>query len=101
MRKIEKEIMQAWNEGRNWHKDNTAVEFRATEMYGFTKVLRLHGNAIAQWNTIEGLKVCHCGWETATTKSRLNCLPGVRVSQNDFQWYLNGQPFTRGWHEVR
>ena len=35
------------------------------------------------------LSITNCGWETATTKERLNALPNVRIQQKKGIWYLN------------
>lgn len=51
--------------------------------------LFLHGNAIAR-HTAEGLEVTMAGWESNTTRERLNGIPGVSVSQKKGEQYLNG-----------
>jgi|TARA_R110000851_G_C12936938_1_gene551867 hypothetical protein len=55
-------------------------------------VLLLHGNEIAyRYNNPERtLSITNCGWESVTTKERLNGIPNVSISQKNFEWYLNG-----------
>ena len=89
MRQIESQMVNAVAAGRDWHKDNTSVD--VTD-HGI--VVRLHGNKIAQLSTDDQcLYVTDAGWQTSTTKSRLNALlsalcPGCGIHQNDFVWYL-------------
>jgi cytochrome c biogenesis protein ResB len=106
MRKIEREMIQAIIERREWHKDNTAV--RKTDQ-GMTVLL--HGHPIAQYDNDGTMRVNHCGYTTVTTKSRLNAFlrtlgrAGYGVSQRAYAWFLtdaNGErPFYHsGWQTV-
>ena len=55
--------------------------------------LFLHGNQIAlfeQGNTVPKVVTLH-GWNTITTRSRLNALDGVCVTQRNWIPYLNGK----------
>lgn len=54
--------------------------------------LFLHGNKIAQ-HTSEGLMVSTAGWDTNTTRERLNGLRGVRVYKRKGELILNGKPW--------
>jgi hypothetical protein len=65
------------------------------------KVLKLHNNAIAKWENGK-LYISSAGWETSTTKERLNGIPGVSVNRKQGAWYLNGKhwPNTDKWMEV-
>ena len=91
MRKIEREMIQAIIDGRNWKKANTEVEAHPSgnnEMRVF-----LHGNNIASYK--DGtLYINHCGWKTVTTKSRLNALISFvqgglsGIYQKNFEWYM-------------
>lgn len=59
----------------------------------------LHGNKIAFRN--EGkLYISDGGWETLTTKSRLNALPGVIVHTHRKQLFLNGKEWSGNWAMV-
>ena len=91
MRKIEREMIQAIIEGRDWKKANTEV----ITSPAYSRVY-LHGNCIAEYSYCkEGtpLNINHCGWLTNTTKSRLNALinflnPKGGVFQRNFHWFL-------------
>ena len=54
----------------------------------------LHGNKIAEI-TDNDMTIFDGGWQTTTTKSRLNalcsefCIDGERVFQKNFQWYVD------------
>lgn len=56
-------------------------------------VVYLHGHAIAKFSA-DGLFISDCGWQTATTKSRLNAILDAfncgRIYQRDHVWYHNG-----------
>jgi hypothetical protein len=58
--------------------------------------LFLHGNALAR-RTPEGIEVTTAGWNTATTKERLNGIPGCRVHTHRGQLYLNDKEWDGGW----
>ena len=68
---------------------NTTVVQHRNEMDVF-----LHGNHIATLDKISmDLRIFDGGWQSNTTKSRLNALldefgGGDRVIQKDFAWYL-------------
>lgn len=64
MRKVTKEVVSAFIEGRSKRVDNTETD-------GVS--LRLHGNTIAEWRP-DGLWVTDAGWPTRTTHERLNGL---------------------------
>ena len=90
MRKIESLMIQAVQNGRDWKSGNTSVH---NSDHGI--IVRLHGNKIAQVDTENQiLWVTDAGWQTTTTKSRLNALlSGVAdgrgyIFQKDFIWYL-------------
>jgi len=74
MRKITRESVQAFIEGRTFSKGNMKVEFDAS----FWK-LKLHNNTIATIDPLGVMSVSNAGWSSNTTKERLNGLPGVWV----------------------
>jgi len=87
MRKIEKEMLNAVNNGANWANGNTQV----VHLNGIAQVF-LHGNHIASVYgepeaNINTLKA----WPSRTTMSRLRVL-GVNVRQSKGVVYLNDQP---------
>ena len=82
MRQITKEAVDAFLNGYYYKKSN--MEVTCGQMY-------LHNNKIA-WLDINGqLWVSNCGYQTNTTKERLNGLPSVNIRQINFTWYLNGK----------
>ena len=81
MRKVTETVVSAWKRGESAKCGNTATD---------GQTIFLHGNAIV---TLEGgtVYVSSAGWETSTTKERLNGVDGVRVHQSKGQWFLNGE----------
>ena len=80
------------DERTHWSKDNTRVE--STD--GISSVY-LHGHKIAEFeHRLNGkLWINNCGYETNTTKSRLNALIdfvlggiGNGIFQKNWNWYL-------------
>ena len=68
--------------------------------------LYYHGNKIAEWRD-GNLYISNGGYEgsrgetgSKTTKDKLNALPNVRLSQNNFKWYLNGVEWNGEWIKV-
>ena len=103
MRKIEQQMQNAIRNRMNWSKSNTSVE---VDSEGYTDV-RLHGNRIAQINPHGDITLSSCGWDTPTTKSRLNavldCFLNSRIFQKDFTWYVDdlSTPFFDGFKIIR
>ena len=94
MRKIERQMQSAicnLGNGESWRKSNTRVEKNDE---GDTSIY-LHNNRIAFVEGVGGdITLSSCGWETPTTKSRLNAildtfLHGASIFQKDFQWYFD------------
>ena len=95
MRKIERQMIQAIvDERSHWSKDNTRVE--STD--GISSVY-LHGHKIAEFeHRLNGkLWINNCGYETNTTKSRLNVLidfvcgsdpTKYGIFQKNWNWWL-------------
>lgn len=81
MRKVTETVVNAFLSGHAKYVSNTHTDGES---------LFLHGNRIAR--KVDGkLEVTTCGWNTPTTKERLNALPGVRVNTKAHQLYLNGK----------
>jgi len=78
MRKIERDMLQAIYERRDWRANNTAVQF----VTSYTAEIRLHGNRIATVDTDDGLvypdDLTFHQFPTRTTASRLQAL-GIRA----------------------
>jgi hypothetical protein len=95
MRKITKEAVSAFLERKSFRKSNMSVE----ESGGQYK-LKLHGNTIASIDELGVLSVSNAGWASNTTKERLNGIPGVRVHQRNWNWYLNGVEWDGTWKRI-
>lgn len=97
MRKVTNDAVTAFMSGKKGNFNNTSVSVE-----GEYVVLRLHGNAIARYR--EGfpstVEVCDGGYQSRTTKERLNGIPGVHVYQRAGQWYLNDEVWDGYWTEV-
>ena len=90
MRKIEQDMNTAIRYRRNMSKQNTSVR-----CYTDCVDVYLHGNHIASLDTAtHALTLKDGGWQSNTTKSRLNALleefvPSMRIFQNDWTWYIS------------
>lgn len=84
-KKITQESVQAFLDCRPFKKSNMEVVREGTIYY-----LKLFGNKIAALEADGRLWISNAGWKSNTTKERLNGLPGVRVNQKNWDWYLNG-----------
>ena len=96
MRKIESLMNAAITNGKDWKNANTEV----VNVDDVSKVY-LHGNLIAEVDN-DGIKLYDGGWQSNTTKSRLNAIlsehgiSGESVFQKNFQWFIrlyNGTEF--------
>jgi hypothetical protein len=85
MRKIEREMLDALRNGRDWQSGNTRVTADGR--------VYLHENLIATWcnGALEVNRATLARWPTTTTISRLRAL-GADVCRRDFTPYLDGQP---------
>ena len=89
MRKIERQMNQAMRYFRPFSSSNTTVVQNDRDMDVF-----LHGNHIASLCKISmDLRIFDGGWQSNTTKSRLNALleefaDSYKVIQKDFTWYV-------------
>ena len=97
MRKIETQMNQALRTFRNWSSGNTTVTSTPNEMK-----VHLHGNHIATLDKITmDLFIFDGGWQSNTTKSRLNAIlheftyGDCFVSQKNFTWFLNDRLFNK------
>ncbi len=96
MRKIETQMNNAISEGTDWRTANTRVE----TVDGVSSVY-LHNNLIAEV-TDDSIKLYDGGYQSNTTKSRLNAIlsehgvTGEGVFQKNFEWFIrlwNGTEF--------
>ena len=95
MRKITQESVDKFLSRETFKKSNMEVD----QCYGQYR-LKLHGNTIAVLDEFNMLSISNAGWESNTTKERLNGLPHVRIHQRKFQWYLNGNEWNGEWTRV-
>ena len=92
MRKIERQMNFAISNKGDWSKSNTMVEFN--DLTNCSNVF-LHGHMIATYDhNLKAIKISSCGWETPTTKSRLNAILqevkyGCSVFQKNFDWFVS------------
>ena len=76
--------------GKNWSSDNTTV---TTDKETNTSSVYLHGNLIATV-TDDDMTIYDGGWQSNTTKSRLNalcfafCVAGEGIFQENFKWFV-------------
>jgi len=95
MRKIEMEMNSAIRYRRNFSKANTSVRCFKTNGITTDVDVFLHGNHIASLDTASNqLTIKDGGWQSVTTKSRLNALldefaPSMGIFQKDWIWYLS------------
>ena len=95
MRKIEMEMNAAIRYRRNFSKANTSVRCFKTNGITTDVDVFLHGNHIASLDTATNqLTIKDGGWQSVTTKSRLNALldefvPSMGIFQKDWVWYVS------------
>ena len=92
MRKLERQMNFAISNKGNWSGSNTQVNYSKETN---CSSIYLHGHQIAtvDHNT-NAVKLSSCGYETVTTKSRLNAILeevkyGCRVFQKNFEWFVS------------
>ena len=91
MRKLERQMNFAISNKGNWSGSNTQVNYNSNTN---CSSIYLHGHQIATFDhNLKAVKLSSCGYETVTTKSRLNAIlseliAGARVFQKNFNWYV-------------
>ena len=98
MRQITEQATRAFEQGKNFKQANTQVICDSTGKY-----LYLWGNLIAQQlsGRNNSLQVRLCGYNTVTTRERLNGLWGVNISCRKGNAYLNGKPMDNyAWYNI-
>ena len=92
MRKLEKQMNFALSNKSNWTGSNTSVSYN--ESTNCSSVY-LHGHQIATFDhNLKAVKLSSCGYQTNTTKSRLNAILdevkyGCRVFQKQWDWFVS------------
>ena len=91
-------MIAAINNNQDWSKDNTSVHYNEENN---TSIVRLHGNKIAVLGD-DFLEIFDGGWQTTTTKSRLNAIinefcNGVTdgVFQKNYEWFIRDNNVVR------
>lgn len=98
MRLITEKAIEAFLAHKHFTLNNTRV---ATIEAGEYCYLYLHGNMIARRVHSTGhIEVTTAGWNTTTTKARLNGIPGVQVYTKAGQLYLNGIAWNGDWRTI-
>ena len=88
---IEKQMNFALSNKANWSKSNTQVVYN--ESTNCSSVY-LHGHQIATLDhNNQAVKLSSCGYQTVTTKSRLNAILdevkyGAKVYQKNWNWFF-------------
>ena len=88
MRQITRDSVNAFMSARKFRKQNMEVKVLPN-----VTILLLYGNEIAyRYNDVDRtLSITDCGWQSVTTKERLNGIPNVQIQQRNFEWFLNGK----------
>ena len=112
MRKIEQQMISAIKSRKDWRNDNTEVLYSPSRK---VSCVYLHCNLIATISA-DDVEVYDGGWQTNTTKSRLNAIinglcDGYHqgVYQRDYVWYVHDElkddrnviPFENGYRFSR
>tara|TARA_B100001142_G_scaffold316857_1_gene357101 strand:+ start:155 stop:514 length:360 start_codon:yes stop_codon:yes gene_type:complete len=95
MRKIETQMIAAINSEKDWKSGNThTINFFNDDKECVVTQVYLHNNLIAEV-TDDNMTIFDGGWQSNTTKSRLNalcnefCIDGECVYQKNFKWYVD------------
>jgi hypothetical protein len=82
MRKVTEQIKQAFEQGTSLKVGNTKTD---------GKTVWLHGNAIVKRDPDGLVRWSLAGWNTPTTRERVNGIANANVFQFKFEPVLNGQ----------
>jgi hypothetical protein len=82
MRKVTEQIKQAFNQGLSKKVGNTRTD---------GKSVFLHGNEIIKRDASGLVMATLAGWNTPTTRERINGITGLGIYQKNFTPMLNGQ----------
>ena len=88
MRKITKESIKAFYNREPFKKSNMIVENKEGKTY-----LKLFDNVIAILDEANELYITTAGWNSVTTRERLNGLSEIRLGTKKEQLYLNNIPW--------
>ena len=93
MRVIEKNMNAAIRNGKDFRSGNTSVTHSINAEGNSEAIIKLHGNHIGTV-TNDTLLLFDGGWQSNTTKSRLNALcyefaTGFSVFQKNWEWFVS------------
>jgi len=92
MRKLERQMNFAISNKGNWAGSNTQVNYNSNTN---CSSIYLHGHQIATVDhNLKAVKLSSCGYQTVTTKSRLNAILqevkyGCNVFQKNWDWFVS------------
>lgn len=88
MRKVTQNAVNSFLNAQKFREGSTTVEVLAN-----VTILKLHDNPIAyKYNDPKRtISITNAGWQTNTTKERLNAIPNVNIKQVKGIWLLNGK----------
>ena len=92
MRKLERQMNMAITHKTDWSGSNTQVNYNESTN---CSSVRLHGHLIASFDhNLKAVKLSSAGYETRTTKSRLNAILeevkyGARIFQKNWNWFVS------------
>ena len=92
MRQIEAKMCEAIRNKKDWYQSNTQVFIN--KPVNCAQIF-LHRNQIATYDyNTKSVLLSSCGWETVTTKSRLNAILsevkyGASVYQKNWDWFIS------------
>ena len=98
MRKLETNMNNAIRSKKNFSSSNTTVKttsFFNNDVYCEESKVFLHGNHIATYDHVtKELALFDGGWQSNTTKSRLNALcyefaTGFGIFQKNWEWFIS------------
>lgn len=91
MRNVTKQIAAAFRANKSKTVGNTRTDGNAVYLHG-NKIIERRGTEV--WARL-------AGWNTPTTRERLNGILGAGFHQKDFSPYLNGQLIdSREWYRI-
>jgi hypothetical protein len=95
MRKIERQMCDAIANEKDWQSGNTRVtNFYSDDKQHVVTSVFLHDNLIAELTDTD-VTIYDGGWQSNTTKSRLNaicntfCIAGEGIFQKNFEWFVH------------
>jgi hypothetical protein len=97
MKIVTQNAVSCFRNGGNKKLGNTEVvtENGVSKMYLFNNLI-----ATLDRNVGGVMKITNAGWDSNTTKERLNGLPNVNINQKNFVWYLNGEEWNGTWKQI-